>query len=918
MFRTACIFVALALCAATAPPKISLDLSGSRLNGAKHPTVLANANKHVNAHAHKTLDYDETCELGSNAAACAFPVAKAFDHVGGATDVTTAVKLINVEGADLDKDISCGGDCENIEDLPKYKGHKAAHYRSQYVFQYDASDAQGNDAETVTYILSIVDTTAPTLTAKCGKNFNLEFGEEQLNKCQDDCTKPTSAVFVDRPADITKVAKVGNMGHFVGPYTWAKDFQCTTYGCNMQWWNDAQFSFTSVCDDTKNAGIYLASGKTLITTKNHLVTMKDTSAPIQTANYKKDATYECDKNDGLKVNPTYQADSPAFEDDHKTLFRVIVKDQNGGLPLLKTGGKISGLEKNTFACGNGGVGNCKGKETTVITYTASDPTKNAYSVKRTVRIQDTTPPTIEYYNKDLHTINNIQVGIRADKGMKGEKNQNGFDGKTSHTKTDEASKGNKFPTEKGVHWMGASSTWADITGMADKLMGTHKRDSCAGGEMDEHVGTWYKCDNNVARCLALATKTGVKECNKNAFAKAKNCRITGAGPKDANDYSHGQKYLRVHRITDGNGNYAIEKEIVTLVDEEAPIISVKGCDKAGQTKPHMGHVCHDTVDASDGTAASYYTDNWPRRGQQMAYPNPPTYKDQGASCYDFVDGPLSHAVEVSGAIVSLNHPEKGGKDYQINYNCQDLSGSDAPQASRIVTVIDRTAPFVTLKNAQKFDIEAGYPYSDPGATAIDDMATTGQLKITATYQQVSDDLKSKIGASCDNVADFTLSTNGVWQAPTESKACTVDTKTCKGLDNGGCKYTITYKAEDLNGNKFSKQRIVKVQDTLAPIIVLTGPKTAQYRLGSTLKHDQHNRDRVAPHNNLGINMEDANNRRAHQKATDIAKTGIANQAWMAETTSVNGWFIGAVACAVTGVALLSLATRKTSVTEVPV
>merc|ERR1712070_833056 len=238
----------------------------------------------------------------------------------------------------------------------------------------------------------------------------------------------------------------------------------------------------------------------------------------------------------------------------------------------------------------------------------------------------------------------------------------------------------------------------------------------------------------------------------------------------------------------------------------------------------------------------------------------------GASCYDFVDGPLSHAVEVSGAIV-----------------------------------IDRTAPFVTLKNAQKFDIEAGYPYSDPGATAIADMATTGQLKITATYQQVSDDLKAKIGASCDNVADFTLSTNGVWQAPTESKACTVDTKTCKGLDNGGCKYTITYKAEDLNGNKFSKQRIVKVQDTLAPITVLTGPKTAQYRLGSTLKHDQHNRDRVA-----------------HQKATDIAKTGIANQAWMAETTSVNGWFIGAVACAVAGVALLSLATRKTSVTEVPV
>jgi hypothetical protein len=78
-------------------------------------------------------------------------------------------------------------------------------------------------------------------------------------------------------------------------------------------------------------------------------------------------------------------------------------------------------------------------------------------------------------------------------------------------------------------------------------------------------------------------------------------------------------------------------------------------------------------------------------------------------------------------------------------------------------------------------------------------------------------------------------------------------------------YKIVYDGKDVAGNYAEKIfRTVIVKDTLPPVITL-GPQTSL----------------------------------------------------MAETTSVNGWFIGAVACAVSGVALLATSMKKTS-TAVPV
>merc|ERR1719454_2723604 len=88
------------------------------------------------------------------------------------------------------------------------------------------------------------------------------------------------------------------------------------------------------------------------------------------------------------------------------------------------------------------------------------------------------------------------------------------------------------------------------------------------------------------------------------------------------------------------------------------------------------------------------------------------YTDEGATCSDYIDGVLSHAVEVSGHVVNMRKPGT----YVIRYDCQDLSGNQAPYMTRTVVVEDNSCPEITLKGASMNYVEAGFPYVDAGAT----------------------------------------------------------------------------------------------------------------------------------------------------------------------------------------------------------
>jgi len=231
------------------------------------------------------------------------------------------------------------------------------------------------------------------------------------------------------------------------------------------------------------------------------------------------------------------------------------------------------------------------------------------------------------------------------------------------------------------------------------------------------------------------------------------------------------------------------------------------------------------------------------------------YVDAGATCFDHVDKWISDKVEVSGDVVNLAKPDT----YTITYKCQDMAGNKADDMTRLVHVVDTTCPTCAFnkpsnKNAKKFEV-----FSHEASFKYTDAGVTctdtldGSMKVTTKGKPVNSELTGK--------------------------------------------YYTTYSTTDMAGNsnvnkKGGKKcgkalvRTVKVVDTLKPVIAL---------------HWQ--------------------GKKIHE--TGAADTGIDNQRnpaqdkWMAETSSVNGWIVAAVASAVAGVAILALGS-KTTATSVPV
>jgi len=161
---------------------------------------------------------------------------------------------------------------------------------------------------------------------------------------------------------------------------------------------------------------------------------------------------------------------------------------------------------------------------------------------------------------------------------------------------------------------------------------------------------------------------GDRQVTKTWGKKAFNSRLLG-------------KYTRTYTATDAAGHVsnAVTRDFY-VVDLEKPIIKVQGGARL-------------TFEASHDAE----------------------YKDEGATCEDFVDGVLNHRVRVGGDIVDMAVPGK----YQIDYTCEDLSGNNAKQVHRTVVVRDTTPPAIVMKGPATVRVEAGFPYTEQGATATD-------------------------------------------------------------------------------------------------------------------------------------------------------------------------------------------------------
>jgi hypothetical protein len=187
--------------------------------------------------------------------------------------------------------------------------------------------------------------------------------------------------------------------------------------------------------------------------------------------------------------------------------------------------------------------------------------------------------------------------------------------------------------------------------------------------------------------------------------------------------------------------------------------------------------------------------------------------------------------------------------YIVTYSATDADGNIGT-ASRTVIVRDTTAPVITLSGGNPYTVERGTTYVDPGATANGGETVTVNtsgliMSVTGTYivTYSATDAYGNIGTVSrtviveDTIAPVITLTNGdvgttdytVERGTTYvDPGATADTGETVTMDTSELNmdvigtYIVTFSATDSTGNTGTAQRTVIVEDTIAPVITLSG------------------------------------------------------------------------------------------------
>ncbi|CAH9059147.1 hypothetical protein PSECIP111951_02015 [Pseudoalteromonas holothuriae] len=267
------------------------------------------------------------------------------------------------------------------------------------------------------------------------------------------------------------------------------------------------------------------------------------------------------------------------------------------------------------------------------------------------------------------------------------------------------------------------------------------------------------------------------------------------------------QYFVEYKAMDKAGNQAMVTRIVNVVDRTAPIISIAG---------------ENPVTIEYGTQ----------------------YVDEGALAEDNVEG----AVAVSAAM-SIDKFKLG--QHSIVYSATDKSGNTA-SITRIVNVVDTTAPIITIAGENPVNIEYGTQYVDEGASAEDNVDGAVAVSATMSIDKFKLGQHSIVYSATDKLGNTASITRIVNVVDTTAPIITIvgenpvnieygtryvdegalaedevdgaiAISTVHKVDNSKLgQYSVVFSATDKSGNNALERRIVNVIDTTAPVITLIG------------------------------------------------------------------------------------------------
>jgi len=838
-----------------------------------------------------THDYAEECEASKtepvDGEKCVFPIAQAYDSQDGKIDVTATIKLLDSDGVEMNMPVNTSNDNTDSLSLENpFNNKKAYTTRSTYIFNYDAADAAGNEAEQVTFALVFNDVTAPTIS-HTEFDTTVEYGKPDILSalttilCEDNVDAlihPSVAVVTSESAK--------SLTHDCGDdMTGASITNCAQAQTTKIPFNSAtppRITVAITCED--HADIYGTNGTNNVNTKNYNITLQDKTPPViackgsneSNANKCSSEIKECIKSETEPFTPQTPAtcyDSELVTEWAHEMLDVTSSNEND---LLQNVTSEDGI-KTTYSCNDG-------------------HDNDAVQWTQTFFVKDTTPPSVVIdYIQSNHEASVRDGDARADTNIrKGEESSSGYKSRTINENNTEAPGLVHMITPHGV----------DVV----KMM----KDCCQG----DYDGTSTVC-TPAYRFANHSTVTG-DTCKDvmNGIETSWTCNSTSCNMEEningihitdlfnvsdscSTDFNYSAQwitdfepkipgtYVRAYTFTDDANHSTTGHVNIVLQDPDAPILQMIKCEERFVVNG----------DGNTSVAGCFV--------HQKAYAITANmnYEDDGASCHDFVDGSLSHAVEVSGQVVDLSKPDT----YIIHYNCQDLSGNEAETQTRTVIVEDKVpCTFNTSDVATQNYVEAGFPFSldDEAVTCSD--AVYGNINVT-------------VNAACvENEPAIDSFTKCLNDTTTQDGECTAVTKNGKASV-----YHVTYSATDAMGNfPVAFVRTITVKDTLPPVITLShdGTKVHSTKRGTGTSSSEHG---GTTHNGLTADTKFEFNPANKKEGTSfdlpnsVSMTGT-NPNFMAESSSVNGWLIAAVASAVTGVALLGFSSKRSNQVMVPV
>ena len=442
---------------------------------------------------------------------------------------------------------------------------------------------------------------------------------------------------------------------------------------------------------------------------------------------------------------------------------------------------------------------------TTITWTATDPATNEMMATQVVTIVDTTPPDIALLGADPQT---VEFGsIYTDPGA---------------TATDAVDDNDELTT------LIAAASTVD-TGTVGDYTVTYTVSDKATNVATPVIRMVTVTDTEAPDIIAPADITfeatdTLTPLGRIHYGTATSTDREAMITDDAPDAFPLGATTITWTATDKSANEMIATQVVTIVDTTKPVIALLGADPQ-------------TVEFGS------------------------IYNDPGATATDAVDDNDELTTQIA-AVSTVDTGTVG--DYTVTYTVSDKATNAATPVIRMVTVTDTAAPDISPPADITFeatDTLTPLDRSDYGiATSGDDTADItddapdafplGATTITwtATDKSANEMIATQVVTVVDTTApDITAPGNITEEATGPTTPVTVGlaiatdlvtdpviiTRSLEGNEFAVGTHTITWKADDGNGNIITAAQTITITDTTKPVIALLGDNPQTVEFGST-------------------------------------------------------------------------------------